>query len=146
MNKLSIIDWIAILKQIRRWLQQADEILDLPDLSDPQQVYTWCRMILVLAQESAKLTPFDVDDRVIAWLLAVPFSSFDEFKAYYIVFKTILELVQTQTSNEEIAACALSLASKDTKEKIAQNTTGLDPIMLLTVIVQVIRLILSLKK
>ena len=142
MTRLGLIQWMKILRDLRIWFQRADQILDLPDINDPEQVYTWCHMVLVLAQESAKLTPFVVDDRVIAWLLEVPFSSFDEFKAYYTVFKTILELVHTQTSNEEIAARALSAASKDTKEKIAQNTTGLDPIMLLTVIVQVIRLIL----
>lgn len=146
MTRLGLIQWMKILRELRIWFQRADQILDLPDINDPEQVYTWCHIILVLAQESAKLTPFDIDDRVVAWLLAVPFSSFDEFKAYYTVFKTILELVHTQTGNEEIAARALSMASKDTKEKIAQNTTGLDPIMLLTVIVQVIRLILSLKK
>lgn len=146
MTRLGLIQWMKILRELRIWFQRADQILDLPDINDPEQVYTWCHMILVLAQESAKLTPFDIDDRVVAWLLAVPFSSFDEFKAYYTVFKTILELVHTQTSNEEIAARALSLASKDTKEKITQNTTGLDPIMLLTVTVQVIRLMLSLKK
>ena len=142
MTRLGLIQWMKILRDLRIWFQRADQILDLPDINDPEQVYTWCHMVLVLAQESAKLTPFDIDDRVIAWLLAVPFASFDEFKAYYTVFKTILELVHTQTSNEEIAARALSAASKDTKEKIAQNTTGLDPIMLLAVIVQVIRLIL----
>lgn len=146
MTRLGLIQWMKILRDLRIWFQRADQILDLPDINDPEQVYTWCHMILVLAQESAKLTPFDIDDRVVAWLLAVPFSSFDEFKAYYTVFKTILELVHTQTGNEEIAARALSMASKDTKEKITQNTTGLDPIMLLTAIVQVIRLILSLKK
>jgi len=145
MNKLSIIDWISILKQIRRWLQQADEILDLPDLSDPQQVYTWCHTVLVLARESAKLTPIEIDDQVIAWLLAEPFASFEDFKIYYRVFRTILELITGDQQSRFVASQAAEIASAEVLAGLAKNPAGLDPITVLTIIVQILRFILDLK-
>ena len=145
MSKIPIVDWISILKQIRRWLQQADEILDLPDLSNPEQVYTWCHTILVLARESAKLTPIEVDDQIIAWLLAEPFASFEDFKIYYRVFRTILELVTGDQPSRFVASQAAEIASAEVLAGLAKNPAGLDPITVLTIIVQILRFILYLK-
>lgn len=138
-------DWLGLIRQIRIWLSKASEILDLPDLDDPSAVYGWCRTILVLARQSAELTPTEIDDRVVAWLLAGPFASFEAFQPYYQVFRAVLELVTSDESSEAIAARAVEMGGEDAADLLAANPVGLDPVTVLTIIVQIIRLILDLR-
>lgn len=142
---MRLVDWLALVRQIRIWLFRAGEILDLPDLDDPSAVYGWCRTILVLARQSAELTPTEVDDRVVAWLLAGPFASFEAFQPYYQVFRALLELVASDESPEAVAARAVEMGGEDAADLLAANPVGLDPVTVITVIVQVIRLILELR-
>jgi hypothetical protein len=142
---MRLVDWLSLVRQIRIWLFQAGEILDLPEVNDPSAVYGWCLTILVLARQSAELTPTEIDDRVVTWLLAGPFDSFEAFQPYYQVFRAVLELVASDESSEAIAARAVEMGGEDVGDLLAANPIGLDPVTVITVIVQVIRLILEFR-
>lgn len=142
---MRLVDWLSLVRQIRIWLFQAGEILDLPALDDPSAVYGWCRTVLVLARKSAELTPTQIDDRVVAWLLAGPFASFEAFQPYYQVFRAVLELVNSDESPQAIAARAVEMGGHDAADLLAANPAGLDPVTVITAIVQIIRLILELR-
>lgn len=143
---MRFLDWLRLIRQIRQWFQRASELLDLPDLDDAGEVYGWCYSVLSLARESVKLTPTQVDDRVVTWLLDGPFASFESFQPLYKLFRAVLELIDGDESDETIATKALAAAGDDAVARLSGNTVGVEPITLIAIIVQVIRIILELKR
>lgn len=143
--EMRLADFLEIVHKIRQLLQKANIILDLPDLNNPEQVYTWCRMVLVLASELAKLTRSTVDDQIVSWLLLVPFASFEAFQPYYQVFRSILELLKSDEPAESVATRAVELGGADAADLLASNPLNLNPVTLIVILVKIIRLILALR-
>lgn len=146
MNRLSVIEWLSLLRTIRQWLSKADDILDFPDIDNQEEVYAWSRIVLSLASESAKLTPTEIDDRVIAWLLNGPFATYESFGPYYEIMRAILSLVRSDASHQAIAEQVAANANLGAMSMLGSNPVGADPITIIAVIVQVIRIILELRR
>lgn len=140
-KNLTAIDWLALIRTARQILRQAADILDLPDHENPQAVYAWTHNIVVLADQACKLTPTELDDRAIAWLLDGPLATYENFLPFYSVFQAIIALLRTNADDAQIAARVATLTEA---ERLADNPLGVKPIELITILVKLFRLILDL--
>lgn len=143
---IGLLRWLEIIRQLRIWLSKAQDLLDLPDPNDLEAVYSWFRTVLVLAAQSVEFTPTEVDDRIIAWLLEGPFATYESFGPYYQLFRAILELVRSDEPSEMVAIRAVSTAGEETAELLESSPLGIDPVTIITVVVQIIRAILELRR
>lgn len=140
---LSLIEWLNLIRTAQQILRQAADLLDLPNLDDPQSVYGWTRAILAVAAQTAKVTPTTVDDLVVAWLLDGPLATYEDFLPFYRIFREILDLIET---NHDDATVAAKIAATTDTTALAANPAGLDAITVILTLVKLIRLILELAR
>lgn len=140
---MTTLDWLRLIRTARNILRQAADMLDLPDIDDPQAVYAWTHTILVIADQASKVTPTAVDDRIISWFLDGPLASYENFLPLYKVFREILSLLNTADDNATVAA---KVALIPEAQALQDNPEGLPPAQLILLIVRILRLVLDLAR
>lgn len=141
-----ILDILRLIHRIREHLGDIHSLLDLPDLNDPQAVYQYSLQAMTVAAKLAMLTPTQYDDIAIRWVLANMLASFESFHPWYQLFRAIYEIIDSDESAEAVAHRALHAADENAVAQLYAGDIKLSPITIITVIVEVIRLIRSLTK
>lgn len=145
-GRLHILDLLRLLRDAKAILERASDLLTLPDLSDPEAVYAWCRKVVAVANSLAVITPNTYDDKVVIFLNTHVFSSYEAFKPWYDVFRVIIALLHSEDDDAIVADKALYYANESVRDELAAVEAGVDPVTILSVVVTLIRLIVRVLK
>ncbi len=145
MERLRILDILAIVRAIR---DAARLVMPnaFPDLNDPASLYRWGHAVLSACWRAVTVTPTKVDDAIVAWLLAHPFSSEEAFRPYYQFFKVVIEAVMNGRSDVEAAQLVTASLPPRDIETLLPATAPMEgsPIDKVILLVRLIRLVIDL--
>lgn len=141
-----ILDILRLVRRLKDHLGEIVELLDLPDINDPQAVYEYSVNVIQFASKLAVLTPTQYDDAAVKFLLTKPLASFESFRPWYEAFRAIYQLIDTDEPVADVAQRAADMVGEDAVLMLHDDPAELDLITLFSVIVELIRLIRGLAK